>query len=213
MGKKICFIFGAGEQKIPKNKFPTPDFIIASDGGYKVLEEYKIVPDLLVGDFDSLSYVPNCDIKKLNVEKDETDTFICINEAIKLGSNEIFLFCCTGGRIDHTFANIQSLIHIAKNNAMGYLIDGDYIITALPVSKPIAFSEKASGMVSIFSADTEVYDVSILGLKYALNGATLTNCFPLGVSNQFIGKKSKIVAQKGILLVVFPSQAFSEIIR
>lgn len=213
MGKKICFIFGAGEQKIPKNKFPTPDFIIASDGGYKVLEEYKIVPDLLVGDFDSLSYVPNCDIKKLNVEKDETDTFICINEAIKLGANEIFLFCCTGGRIDHTFANIQSLIYIAKNNAMGYLIDGDYIITALPVSKELAFSEKASGIISIFSADTEVCDVSILGLKYALNSGKLTNYFPLGVSNQFIGEKSKIVAQKGILLVVFPSQAFSEIIR
>ena len=209
---KVCSIVGAGENKDNLHLIEKNDYIIASDGGYNYLKAINLTPNLLVGDFDSLSNIPsNVKIEKLKVEKDETDTFICVQEGQKNNCNEFKLFCCTGGRIDHTIANLQLIAWIAKQGYHGYLFDGEQIITAITSRDVITFDKSALGTVSIFSHDSESRGVEIHGLKYTLSNGVLTNYFPLAVSNSFVGKESSISCENGLIFIVFPTDCIKKI--
>ncbi|HKL74416.1 MAG TPA: thiamine diphosphokinase [Clostridia bacterium] len=204
--KKICYIVCYGE------KFNMPEFIennglvIAVDGGYKYLIENGIKPNLVVGDFDSLNYVPeNENIIKLPAIKDETDTFYAIKSGISEGCNEFHIYCGTGGRFEHTFANIQCLCYLAKNNYKAILYDKDTIMTAIHNCELNVAN--GTGYLSVFSLSDKSIGVSIENMKYLLNDYTMTNSFPIGVNNEFIGKPSKIKVTSGTLLIRLPITA------
>ena len=130
MGKEIkdcILVSGAPDDdyeflkaKIDKNKF-----IIAADSGYKKLLKIGITPDLIMGDFDS-SECPNeniCEIIKLPAEKDYTDTFYCVREAIKRGCKNLDIYCAIGDRFDHTYSNVLCLDYCKKNNVFCRIIN------------------------------------------------------------------------------------------
>lgn len=203
----ICYIIGAGENYgldfVPKKG----DFVIAADGGLKYLEECGIAPDLVVGDFDSLENAPQGgNLLKLPAEKDDTDMFAALKEGIRAGYAQFRLYCGTGGRLDHTIANLQLLAYLAENGMRGFLFHKDSVFTAVKNGK-LAFDAVDFGFLSVFSYSEKSMGVNLRNLKYELNGAVLTNSFPLGVSNEFIGKESCISVEKGMLLVSFPRGA------
>ena len=213
MKERICCIVCAGENKGLDLSILANNFVIAADGGLKYLNDLNIQPNLIVGDFDSINQPEiSCEIVKLNEEKDETDTLVCIQEGIKRGYNKFYIFCGTGGRIDHTIANIQSLIYLAQKNCVGFLFDGKQVIVAISSLITLSFSSEASGGISVFAINGNASGVTITGLKYTLNSALLTAEFPLGVSNSFIGKECRIECENGNLAIVFPLDALKHLI-
>ena len=211
MKKGICYIVGAGENYGLDFTPSADDFVIAADAGIRCLEQSGITADLVIGDFDSLDYIPSHpNTIALKPEKDETDMFAAIREGIKAGYSVFHIYCGTGGRIDHTIANLQILAYLSQNRMQGFLFDKDSVITTITDSK-MAFDAIPSGYVSVFSHTEKSEGVYLQGLKYELDNTMLTNTFPLGVSNEFIGKESSISVGRGTLLIIFPKEALSAI--
>lgn len=199
----ICYIIGAGDcDKLNINK-NDGDLIIAADGGLKHLENAGIEPDIIIGDFDSLGRIPDAEnVIKLNPVKDITDMNAAAEIGIEKDYSEFHIFGGCGGRIDHTIANIQLAASLAEINKKVFVYNGETVITAV-CNDSISFSEDYKGYISVFSHSDECTGLSIKGLKYTLENATLKNSFPLGVSNEFIGCKSKITVNNGTALIVY----------
>ena len=203
----ICYVVGAGENYgldfIPQAE----DCVIAADAGFAALEQRGLQIDMVIGDFDTLSFVPNHpNAIVLNREKDTTDMLSAVREGVKKGYERFHIYCGTGGRMEHTIANMQLLAELSQSGKRGFLFGKDYIITAV-TNGTLELPEQASGFVSVFSHSDKAEGVCIEGLKYELQNALLTNSFPLGVSNEFIGKKGKISVANGTLWIVFPMEA------
>lgn len=120
----------------------------------------------------------------------------------KKGYRNFIIFGGIGGRIDHTFANIQTLSNISQNGGRGFLVGGDTVISAISDSK-IAFSEDYSGNISVFAAGKCANGVSISGLKYSVRDISLEVGITLGVSNEFIGERAEISVNDGTLFIIW----------
>ena len=201
---KICYIIGAGDNYGLDFVAQDGDLVIAADGGLTYLQQQGIVADLVVGDFDSLPQKPTQPhVIALSNIKDDTDMYAAVCEGINRGYKVFYLYCGTGGRFEHTFANIQTLASLSQHNMMGYLIGFDHCITAI-TNCGISFADCCRGFVSVFSYSDKATGVYLKGLKYELKNAILTNTFPIGVSNEFIGVESTIIVNDGTLMIVFP---------
>ncbi len=199
----ICYIFGASSAEDIFIDKSSPSFIIAADGGLKALNKHGIAPDLIVGDFDSLGYIPTGNnIIFHKPEKDDTDTMLAIKEGLNRGFKKFVLYGCLGGRLDHTIANLSALSYIAKNGGCGFIVGDGNIITAIN-NGSITLSKDLEGYVSVFCFGKDAEGISIKNLKYELENATLTADFPLGVSNEFIGKEATVSVKNGTLLIMW----------
>ena len=202
MGK--CIIVAAGENCGLDFVKDNDDYVIAADAGLKYLEEERIVPDMVVGDFDTLKYVPDHpNVIALKPEKDFTDTWEAVRQGRIKGYEEFHIYCGLGGRIEHSIANIQLLSDLASKGFKGYLYDKNSVLTCIHNGE-MNFGPEKKGYISVFSLTDESYDVSIEGLKYQVSGYTLKSTFPLGVSNEFTGNASSVRVGEGILLLVYP---------
>ena len=197
----ICYIVGALECEL--DFIPTEnDFVIAADKGYENLMKSGKRVDLLLGDFDSIdAKLPEIPTVRHPVVKDDTDTALAIEYAINKGYNRFVIYGCIGGRIDHTVANLQLLHKYAENGVEMIFIENENCITAIKNSS-LTFKKEATGNVSVFSLSEESGGVSIGGLFYELSDHTLFSSEPLGVSNEFVGKESKISVKDGILMII-----------
>ncbi|MCM1134987.1 MAG: thiamine diphosphokinase [Clostridium sp.] len=198
----ICYIVGAGEVD---GEFPAlmeEDMLIACDGGYAYCEEKGIRADMVVGDFDSLSYLPeHPNVVVLMPEKDETDTGWAVKEGWKQGYREFRIYGGTGGRFSHTVANIQLLAWLKAMGGNGILIGKDSWHRVIS-NEEIIFDEKEKGYLSVFCLGERAEGVYESGLKYKLNDAVLVKENPVGVSNEFMGKESRVAVRKGTLLLI-----------
>lgn len=199
---KTCYIFGAALGSPESFNPSADDLIIAADAGYLALEKLNVTPHITVGDFDSLKNPPtDTEIIKHPVRKNDTDTLLAVKIGLDKGYKRFCLYGCAGGRLDHTLANLQTLSFIASNKACGYLKGEDFTATALKDSS-LEFSSEKKGNISVFSA-TDECEISIDGLLYTLDHSRITYNFPLGVSNEFIGKKSKITVHSGTAIILW----------
>jgi len=203
----ICYIFGAGDHD-GNHAPPGPDdLVIAADGGYAHILKYRLPVHMIIGDFDSLPDPPeNIPLVRLPKEKDDTDMAVAIRYGLEAGYSVFRIYGGCGGRIEHTLANIQLLAALAQQGEQGFLFDGKTVMTAIH-NGAIAFSERATGYISVFAYSETAFGVRVKGLKYPLNDAVLRGTRPLGVSNEFIGKTSEISVSEGTLIVVFPADA------
>ena len=164
----LCYIISAGETGKIEIKKNDGDYIICADAGYKKALENSIVPDLVVGDFDSLGEIPRFDNIELHpAVKDETDTFLALTCGIERGYKSFAIFGALGGRLDHTFANIQLLKYLAERNIECTLHSPRETVTVLKNSS-LEFSENEKGTVSVFSLSDSSEGVTEKGLKYDL---------------------------------------------
>ncbi len=177
------------------------DFVIGADRGYEILKNQQKRIDLVVGDFDSLGKIPTCEnIIKFPVKKDDTDSALAIKHAVSLGYKKIVVYGAIGGCLDHTIANLAHIANYTEKGVDISFIDNENIIFALHNSS-ISFSSEASGRISVFSFNDNSEGVFEKGLLYELDNYTLTNQIPLGVSNEFIGKKAEISVSNGTLII------------
>ncbi len=202
---KTCFIYGSADitDYSVLQKPAEQDVVIAADGGIRHLIAQSIVPTVWVGDKDSLSQpIPQDVVQETHpVEKDETDTYLALQKGLQLGCERFYLFGCLGGAISHTIANIQLLADLAAKGIHALLLDETTEIMVLH-NNSVSFDENRVGKLSVFALSEQAEGVSISGLYYPLTDTTLTNRFPLGVSNRFIGKTSTISVKNGDLLLI-----------
>ena len=202
--EKLCVIFGAGEVLSPRKRFGKDDLIIAADGGYAAAIEAGLEPNVVIGDFDSGS-VPEAaaHVIKLNRDKDDTDMLAAVKLGLRRGYKTFVLYGGTGGRPDHTYANISTLAYLNAYDARGFLIDMDAIATVI-TDGDITLPKNAHGTVSVFAYGGAASGVTYKNLSYILNDVELTPDFPLGVSNATTDKPAKISVKHGSLLIYFP---------
>jgi len=204
MKKGICYIVGAGEHFGLAFRPGPDDLVIAADAGFRYLAEAGIRCDLAVGDFDTLRYTPDGpNVVKLPAEKDVTDAWAAAEEGIRAGYDMFHVYCATGGRIDHTIANLQLIAHLAREGKRAVLFGRDTAITAV-ADGAIAIPAGPGGYVSVFAFGGPAEGVTLRGLKYELRSATLFPDVPLGVSNEFTGAEAEIRVETGTLLVTVP---------
>ncbi len=198
----ICYIFGAADglpDELVKND---GDLIIAADSGINHLEKFGVQPDIAVGDFDSLGFVPDCaEVIKHPVMKNDTDTILAVKTGFERGYNEFVIYGGVGGRPDHTFANYQTLCYISRRGGRGYLCFNGYTACCITNSE-IEFSER-EGTVSVFAMSGTAEGVTLEGVLYPLENAVLEYSFPLGVSNEFTGTTAKMSVKNGTLLIIW----------
>lgn len=209
---KRCIIVGAGEWDGSALPVREGDYVIAADGGYARCKRLGIEPDLVLGDFDSLEADGREALRRLRQEKpekirtlpaqkDDTDMLAAIREGLALNCREFLIYGGLGGRLSHTAANLQCLNFLENQGAKGYLV-GERVLITLVSQETVTFPAQWMGYVSVFCFGERAEGVTIRNMKYLLDGAALTNDFPIGVSNEFIGKEGSITVEKGTLLIV-----------
>lgn len=186
------------EGALPTDELRAGDCIIAADRGCIHCREAGISPDFCLGDFDSLlpgDAVPENAIR-YPAEKDDTDVALALKQALSLGLDDIWLLGGIGGRLDHTVANLQlmryalsrgaSLSIRTGNERARLLAPGTYELPAGPTRR-----------FSLFAFSPCVENLSIRGAKYELENASLSDCFPLGVSNETLAHTPVQIAFSG----------------
>ena len=197
-------------RKIEEERKGKKLLLLAADRGLDFFLETGLVPDIVDGDFDSLSgagkaYLESLDhteIVRLNPEKDDTDTYYAARKALELGATDVVIVGGLGGaRLDHTLANLQTLVFLAKNGVCATLADTDNEVTALlPGTHRI--QARPGWYFSIFSAGEQAPGVTLEGLKYPLHDYTLTHAFPIGVSNEFAAETATLRFSAGMIYLV-----------
>ena len=212
-GKK-CYVFGSAEAVYPKNTvFDNDSLYIAADGGYSSMRMASIVPDVILGDFDSCALTDEmkglgAEIIVHPIEKDDTDLMLAIKLGFERGCTDFIIVGCLGGaRFDHSIATLQALGYVVNNGgkaiAYGVGEDGEVMCAQAVKDGSLTLPSREKGHVSVFSLSEKAEGVCIDGLKYSVAGAILTPFFPLGVSNSFIGREATVSVEKGTLIVIY----------
>lgn len=188
------------------NKF---DNIIASDRGLEVLDKQGITPNYIIGDFDSIDrkildkYINNKNIKirRLNPEKDYTDTHMALKLGVEIESKEIIILGGLGTRIDHMLANIHILKEALENGIECKIVDSRNEIQLIN-KKTILKLNKNYKYISLIPLTTKAEGITLNGFKYSLSNATLEIGHSIGVSNEQIEKNAIIDLKAGILILI-----------
>ncbi len=205
-----CIVICAGDLTLGEIPVAEEDLVIAVDGGLDYCAVLNVEPDLILGDFDSLSEEEYAAVEQLEQqipervirlqrEKDETDGLAALQEGLKRGYTEFRIYAGTGGRFDHTLANIQCLLYLKNRGASGYLVDGMGMMLVIK-NEAVHFRRNLKGTLSLFSMVEESKGVTIRGMKYELEHASVRNDFPIGISNEFIGQEAEILVEDGTLV-------------
>ena len=214
MSKKIVIVSGGElEESFVLSELETLDsqFIIGVDKGMEFLYHHKILPSYIVGDFDSVDqkigdYYCNetkVPIREFNPVKDASDTEIAIRLAMTLGAGEILILGATGGRIDHLWANVQSLAIPFKAGINAVIMDRQNKIRLIGGGEThLKKGETYGPYFSVFPLGEEVFGFSIKGAKYPLTNHTLIPYDSLCVSNQFQEDEVTISFLNGIVILM-----------
>lgn len=201
---RICYVVGAMSLSLGLRPYPAPgDYVIAADRGYDSLMAYGVTPDLVVGDFDSLGYAPkHPNVVQLPKMKDDTDMVYALRKGLELGYRRFVLLGGVGGRLEHTLANLQALDWLTTQGAQGFLAGEKTVATALRGTS-IKFPDTMSGFLSAFCNSGTATGVTIRGMKFDLDGDEMSGSFPVGVSNEFVGKESSVSVKEGSLILLW----------
>ncbi|MGH4119980.1 thiamine diphosphokinase [Clostridium sp.] len=182
-------------------------FIIAVDSGANCLYDYKIFPDLLIGDFDSISKKvleyfkkSKCIIDTYPTEKDFTDTEIAVRKAISMKPSEIVLLGCTGSRVDHLLGNLGMLKKCLKNSVSAHIVDKNNDIRLSNTATTL--NGTVGQIFSVQAYGDEVIGLTIDGAKYPLNNYNLKNGESITISNEFVSPNVKLNFKSGTLMII-----------
>ena len=204
--------------------------LIAADRGLEFFLDYLILPDVVIGDFDSLSEdgknflemqsedIPYggmlewklqkgegkvVEVVRLRPEKDDSDTQSAMNYAIQNGAKEIVILGVTGNRVDHLMANFGLLVLAQNQGAEVTLVDRYNYMKLISDGTVLKKSEQFGKYVSFFPFGGDVTGLTLEGFKYSLDHYRLTTADSgLTVSNEIVSEKAKVTYQSGTLLMI-----------
>lgn len=182
-------------------------FLVAVDGGLRHVLDLDLLPQLLIGDLDSVSPEQidfltgkGVEIKRFPVEKNETDLELALIEAVKRGYTEIFLVGALGGRIDQCLANLF-LLQMPELAATKVIVV-DEAQELFVIRGQAQFSGQPGDMVSLLPLTDCAEGVTTRGLRYPLSNETLYPDRSRGISNEMLESSASVALSKGILLCV-----------
>ncbi len=189
--------------------------LIAADRGLSYLTDMGIIPDYIVGDFDSagedlLKYAIKLEsdglsrLTRLNPIKDDTDTESALNIAFRECDGDIYILFGTGNRLDHVISNIQILKQGLIHNRSVYLIDSNNKVRIIDPKHPITIekSKQYGDFVSVFPLSGKVTGLNLDGFSYPLKNTVLESGVSLGQSNEISAEQGSISVSSGELIVV-----------
>ena len=205
--KQKCMIIGASpilDGRVFQEFDPKDYFVICADGGYETALRLGLVPDLVVGDFDSAQKRPPASLRTLvlPVEKDVTDTMFAALKGLAKGLRDFVLLGCLGGpRFDHSLASIETLLYLRDHGAWGFLADERTKVFLLREEK-LRITKLKGATVSVFPYGCPTCTVSYTGLQYPLTRGSLTvGGLLMGVSNSIVSDDAEIKVHSGTALV------------
>ena len=183
------------------------DLIICADGGAKYLYKSDIVPDMIVGDLDSLDEMYIDYYNKLNVqfhkyssEKDYTDTELAVDYAIKEGAKELILLGSTGTRLDHTLANIMLLYKLLNKKIKAKIIDENNEVFIVDRSTEV--EKEKNSYVSFLPIFEDCKGVTMSGFKYSTDNVDFELGSTMGISNEVVDRCGIVEINKGLALII-----------
>lgn len=192
-------------------KIEKPEFLIGVDGGLSFFYEENIMPDYVVGDFDSLddkvfSYYKSEAytgiLEVLNPMKDDTDTEHALSYALEHGATSVAIFGATGKRMDHTLAAIDLLGLGLEYSVPITMYDNWNRIRLIKNDLEIKKEEQYGTYVSLLPYSEAVEGVTLKGFMYPLTNGRFSGYRALGVSNEIVEDVARISFTDGILLVI-----------
>lgn len=192
------------------------DAVLAADSGAQWLMECGIVPDVLLGDFDSISPAILEALQqngrtrwvRHRMDKDQTDMELCVEEAIRMGAGKVSLFSAIGTRMDHSLANFFLLFPFLQAGVEAWIVDDRNRVTMIGRTTmekgPFRFQlARMDGFkVSLIALGSVVSEVTTDGLLYDMRGRDLSFGSTLGVSNEFAAEQAEIRFRDGLMMVL-----------
>ncbi len=186
------------------------DFIICADSGMEFCRSEGILPDILLGDFDSaksgtVEYFKHlCPERMLTfpAQKDETDTELAILKALEAGAKDITILGGTGSRLDHVLGNIHLLKMALDAGVNCMLVDAHNRIRMIRGRLELQRAQQFGRFVSLIPFTPQVSGLTLRGFAYEVENFVLAGGKARGVSNEIIAKKAVIELKEGILLVI-----------
>lgn len=182
-----CVILSAGQIEnydLMRQYISPGDYVIAADGGLLNAERLGVKPDCILGDFDSLGYIPDGADEIYPSRKDDTDTMLAVKHGLSKGFGEFIIVGGLGGRLDHTLANISALDYLRTHGAKGLLADERTAVRIVwqgDEIKPVLSG--GENYFSVFPFGCEYAVISMDGVEYPTVRQRFDSTFPLGVSN------------------------------
>ena len=200
----ICYLIGAAplDGRLPQKR--EGDFLIAADAGYAALCDAGMEPDLVIGDFDSLGFVPaHKNVLTHSPVKDDTDLILALRWALERGWRRFEIYgALGGGRLDMTVASFQTLRFLRAQDARAVLVGDGWNVTVIDRCT-LRFPPETQGRLAVFCAGSPCTGVTLRGLEYTLEDSVVTGFYPVGVSNRFCGQAAEITVKKGMLYVLW----------
>ena len=183
--------------------------IFCADKGIEICRACEVVPNFLIGDFDSAdgdavkwARDKNIPVEKYPADKDFTDTQLALSRAAEIfGEYVAILTGCFGGRFDHLYSTIFTCAALDRKV---FLADEREIIFYLRGGEEVAITFfKKPFAVSLLPMTDSCAGVTTKNLHWELDGATLTQNFPNATSNRADNDKISVGIAKGILAIYF----------
>ena len=191
------------------------DLVVAADGGANWLASQGRLPDVLVGDMDSVSprvlralEESHHPLLRHSPRKDETDTELALLEAADMGARRITVLGALGGRIDHTLANVQLLLMPQLEEVETGIFDGCSYLSIVRRTRPIR--GEVGDLVSLIPLGGDVGGIITEGLEYPLHDETLHLGAGRGISNVLVRSLARVTVRWGNLLVVHTPRRYLE---
>ena len=183
--------------------------VICADGGAKHVADLGFVPDVIIGDMDSLKprlllafTRQGSRIKQYPTAKDETDTALALTEALADAPDEIIILGALGTRFDHALANVHLLRMAAEKGVQTKIIDPYNEISLITPRMPGAFKGLPGEVFSLLPLTEEVQGITVTGARWPLEDDSFYIGLPYGVSNEVLREEVKISVKSGLLLLI-----------
>lgn len=196
---KVAIFSGGPYEEVAIDKY---DILICADKGYLYARNLSLSPNFILGDFDSLGFVPD-GAETYPVDKDYSDLELAIDKAFSLKATEIDAYFCTGGRLDHELFNISLLKKCKINGVKARILTKTQALQILDYTDALSpIKCKENGYVSILPFTDEVVFNGSENLKYSLSGVIAKKGETLTLSNESLGSSVIIEIKSGDALLI-----------
>jgi len=187
------------------------DRVVAVDGGTAWLASVGRRPDLVVGDLDSADpaqvaalEAEGVPIERHATDKDASDTELAVAAVVAAGADEVVILGgLAGPRLDHQLANLTLLADPVLSNVRDLrLVRGGTVVRGLHGGGELVIEGVAADFVTLLPIGGDAVGVRTTGLRYALDGETLSMGRSRGLSNVVVEPPASVSLEGGSLLVI-----------
>lgn len=185
------------------------DKIICADGGGYHAKRMGLVPDVIIGDMDSVSTELLAEFEGMGTliethpaNKDETDLELAINFASNSGIQNIDVIGVFGGRLDQSVANLMLLARPEWRHLRLRAITEHEVTWPLRGSDQETITGTVGDTLSLIPLTPSVEGVTLTGVKWPLDQATLQFGSTWTMSNEFVKNEVTLSVVQGLVLIV-----------